>query len=121
MARTRDEMREQRITMEAVVDAYDSSERAMGWYYYLHDKMKVPFKARCRFARPISVLKVKEEVEVLGMAPEEECDSEMFVWIRRTGKRMAVPLAQLQPLSKDQETQDAVGDWLYWVDRGYEL
>ena len=81
MARTRDEMREQRITMEAVADAYDFSERAMGWYYYLHDKMKVPFKARWRFARPISVLKVKEEVEVLGMAPEEECDSEMFVWI----------------------------------------
>ena len=25
-----------RFTMEAVVDAYDSSERAMGWYYYLH-------------------------------------------------------------------------------------
>jgi hypothetical protein len=83
--------------------------------------MKVPFEARCSVARPISVLKVKEEVEVLGMAPEVECDSEMFVLIRRTSERMAVPLAQLQPLSKDQETQDAAGDWLYWVDRGYEL
>lgn len=61
MARAKDEIREQRITMEAVVDAYDSGERAMGWYYYLDGKMKVPFKARCRFARPISVLKVKEE------------------------------------------------------------
>ena len=120
-ARAKDEMREERIAKEAVVDAYDSSERAMGWYYYLHDKMKVPFKARCRFARPISVLKVKEEVEVLGMAPEEECNSEIFVWVRRAGARMAVPLAQLQPLSKDQETQDSVGDWLYWIDRGYEL
>jgi hypothetical protein len=50
--------------MEAVVDAYGSSERAMGWYYYLDGKMKVPFAARCRFARPISVLKVKEVVEV---------------------------------------------------------
>jgi hypothetical protein len=120
-ARAKDEMREQRIAMEAVVDAYVSSERAMGWYYYLHDKMKVPFKARCRFARPISVLRVKEEVEVLGMAPEEECNSEMFVWVRRAGERMAVPLAQLQPLSKDQETREGVGDWLYWVDRGYEL
>lgn len=68
--------------MEAVVDAYGSSERAMGWYYYLDGKMKVPFAARCRFARPISVLlKVKEVVEVLGMAPEEECESEMFVCV----------------------------------------
>jgi hypothetical protein len=121
MARARDEAREQRIVMEAVVDAYDSTERAMGWYYYLDGKMKVPFKARCRFARPISILKAEEEVEVLGMAPEEECESEMFVWVGRAGERIAVPLAQLRPLSKDRETQEAVGDWLYWVDRGYEL
>ena len=121
MAHARDEVREQRILMEAVVDAYGSGERAMGWYYYLDGKMQVPFKARCRFARPISVLKVNEEVEVLGMAPEEECESEMFVWVGRAGGRLAVPLAQLRPLSKDQETQEAVGDWLYWVDRGYEL
>jgi hypothetical protein len=121
MARARDEIREQRIAMEAVVDAYGSSERAMGWYYYLDGKMKVPFKASCRFTRPISILKVKEEVDVLGMAPETECESEMFVWVGQAGARIAVPLAQLRPLSKDQETREAVGDWLYWVDRGYEL
>ena len=121
MAHARDEVREQRIAMEAVVDAYGSGERAMGWYYYLDGRLKVPFKARCRSARPISVLKVKEEVQVLGLAPEEECGSEMFVWVERAGERIAVPLAQLRPLSKDQETQEAVGDWLYWVDRGYEL
>ncbi len=121
MPRAKDDAREQRIAMEAVVDAHDSGERAMGWYYYLDGKMKVPFKARCRFARPISVLRIKEEVEVLGMAPEEECESEMFVWVRRAREQIAVPLAQLQPLSKDQETQEAVGDWLYWADHGYEL
>ncbi len=69
--------------MEAVIDAYGSGERAIGWYYYLDGKMKVPFKARCRFVRSISILKVKEEVKVLGMAPEEECEREMFVWIER--------------------------------------
>jgi hypothetical protein len=46
------------------------------------------------------------------MAPEEECESEMFVWVKRAGKRIAVPLAQLQPLSNNQETREAVGDWL---------
>lgn len=121
MKRAIDEIREQRIAMEAVVDAYDSGEQAMGWYYYLDGKMKVPFKARCRSVRSISALWIKDEVEVLGMAPEEECQSEMFVWVRRAGERIAVPLAQLRPLSKDQETQEAVGDWLYWVDRGHEL
>ena len=27
-------IREERIEMEVVVDAYDESERTMGWYYY---------------------------------------------------------------------------------------
>jgi Calcium binding len=121
MARAKDHVREQRITMEAIVDAYDSGERAMGWYYYLDDKLKVPFKARCRIARSVSLLKIGEEVEVLGMGPEEECETELFVWVGWAGERVAVPLMQLQPLSKDRTTQEAVGDWLYWVDRGYEL
>jgi hypothetical protein len=64
MARAKGEVCEQRIVMEAVVDAYGPSERAMGWYYYLDGKMKFPFKARCRLARPISVLRTKEGVEV---------------------------------------------------------
>jgi hypothetical protein len=29
----RDEEREQRITMEIIVDAYGPEEQAMGWYY----------------------------------------------------------------------------------------
>jgi len=39
--------RERRIDMEIVVDAYNEVERAMGWYYYLQDGLKFPFKARC--------------------------------------------------------------------------
>jgi len=31
------------------------------------------------------------------MAPEEECEREMFVWIERAKERIAVPLAQLRP------------------------
>src|SRR5215218_10554783 len=34
----RDEEREQRITMEIVVDAYTPEEQAMGWYYSLEDR-----------------------------------------------------------------------------------
>jgi len=30
----KDEVRENRIIMEIVVDAYGSEEQAMGWYYY---------------------------------------------------------------------------------------
>lgn len=41
----RDEGREARITMEAVVDAYDEVERAMSWYYYLEGRLHFPFNA----------------------------------------------------------------------------
>ena len=33
-----DPEREHRISMEAIVDAYDAEDRAMGWYYYLSYK-----------------------------------------------------------------------------------
>lgn len=114
-------IREQRITLEVVVDAYNESERAMGWYYYLEEKLKTPFKACCKAKRAISPLQVGEKVEVLGMAPEDECESEMFVWVRYSGDRLAVPLAQLESLSKDRETQEAIGDWHYWVAQEYEF
>ena len=59
-----DEEREERISMEIIVDAYDSEEQAMGWYYYLDEKMQFPFSARCVAQRAISPLEQGEEVEV---------------------------------------------------------
>lgn len=59
-----DSVREQRILMEVVVDAYAPDERAMGWYYYLEGKLNVPFTARCTTRRAVSPLRVKDEVEV---------------------------------------------------------
>jgi Calcium binding len=79
--RSRDEEREQRITMEIIVDAYTPEEQAMGWYYSLEDRLHFPFVARCIAERSISPLRVGDEVDVVGMAPEEECEHEMFVLI----------------------------------------
>jgi Calcium binding len=80
--RSCDEEREQRITMEIIVDAYTPEEQAMGWYSSLEDRLHFPFAARCITERRISPLFVGDEVEVAGMAPEEECQHEMFVLIR---------------------------------------
>ena len=117
----KNEAREHRIAMEAVVDAYDEIERAMGWYYYLEGKLTLPFRARCVAKRAFSPLKIGEEVDVLAMAPEEECESEMFVTIDYGGDRFAAPLAQLECLSTSEETAEAVGDWHYWVAQGYQF
>lgn len=111
--------REDRILLEIVVDAYDESERAMGWYYYLQDRLKVPFTAQCRIKRSVSPLKVGQTVQVIGMAEEDECMSEIFVLIAWEDSELAVPLEQLECQSADDATCQAVADWHYWLARGY--
>ena len=116
-----DKEREERIIMEAVVDAYDAYERAMGWYYYLDDKLHVPFQARCIKERGISPLRVGEEVEVLGMTSESQSLQDMFVDVLWQERRFGVPLAQLEAIDGDEDTQEGIGDWHYWCARGYEF
>lgn len=117
-----DPVRNQRIELEIVADAYDSEERAMGWYYYLEEKLRFPFGAVCIAKRPISPLQVKDRVEVVGMPSENECGHEMFVTIRWQRRSLAVPLAQLRPVPlTDQQTRQAVDDWHYWVNTGSEF
>lgn len=113
--------RERRIIDEIVVDAHGEEERAMGWYCYLDDKMKFPFKARCIARRTISPLKKGEEVEVFGMAHADDCMREMFVLTRFAGRKLGVPLAQLEVLEAKGATREAVEDWRYWVGMGYEF
>ena len=117
----RDPVREERITMEIVVDCYNESERAMGWYYYLQDKLQFPFKAKCVARRAISPLRIKDEVEVKSMAPEGECEHEMFVMIRSKGDDLGVPLSQLKPVAADKQTVQAAEDWHYWLKQGYQF
>jgi hypothetical protein len=84
-------------------------------------------------------LRKGDEVEVVEMAPEEECAREMFVRVRSERLRlgpsdkagqenegeeleMAVPLAQLEPTTKaDEETKKAVAEWRWWVAEGYRF
>jgi hypothetical protein len=114
--------REERIMMEIIVDSYGPEEQAMGWYYYLEDKLQFPFTAVCSSKRAISPLQVKDEVEVVGMAPGEECENEMFVTIRWEKRGLAVPLSQLTAVSSTEEqTKQAVEDWHYWVRMGYKF
>ena len=115
----KDRIREERIEMDIVVDAYDASERAMGWYCYLEDSLAMPFEARIRIELPTSTLNIGDKVEVLGLAPAQLCETDMFVWIRWPKRNLAVPLTQLVPLVNDALTVEAVADWHYWVDRGY--
>ena len=114
--------REERIEMEIIVDAYGPEEQAMGWYYYLEDKLRFPFTAVCSAKRAISPLQINDKVDVIRMAPEEGCEKEMFVMIRGKKDGLAVPLSQLTGIhSTDEQTKQAVEDWHYWVQMGYQF
>jgi hypothetical protein len=112
--------REHRILYEIVVDAYNDTERAMGWYYYLQDALQFPFDARCISTLGASRLEIGQVVKVVSMADELDCMSEVLVTIKLGRSKMAVPLAQLESLSDEEGTQQAVEDWHYWVGRGYQ-
>ena len=117
--RAKDQIREDRIHEEAIVDAYGSEEKATSWYYYLESKLTFPFNARCIGSNATSPLRKGETVEVSRRAKEEACETEMLVQIKWQGRKMAAPLSQLAAIDPDDATEEAIGDWHYWVAQGY--
>jgi hypothetical protein len=116
----RDPVREDRIENEAIVDA-GPDEQAMSLYYYLEGKLRFPFQAKCLAANAVSPLRKDESVEVTGMAPDDVCEHDMLVQIKWQGRKMAIPLSQLAAIDPDESTEQAIGDWHYWVAQGYLL
>jgi hypothetical protein len=122
----KDPIREKRIDYEIVVDAYSREERAMGWYYYLADNLIFPFFANWQKKNWKTAETEVKKIKVLCMADEEECMSEMSVLAAYTDDPdetdvFSVSLAKIQAIDVDQLTQDALGDWAYWLARGYEF
>ncbi len=98
--------------MEVVVDAYDASERATGWFAYLENELEFPFTAHCTKRRSISPLMVGDEVEVVSMAPVDECSHENVrhdpLGTRRLGRATF-------------STRTERGRGRYWVCQGYQF
>jgi len=107
------------IHNEAIVDAYGPEEQALGWYYYLENKIRFPFHARCIRAKAVSPLLKGEEVEARRLAPEDARTADVLVQIHWHGRKMAVPLSQLTGMDVDESTAEAIADWQYWVAQGY--
>ena len=104
-----------------MVDAYGPEEQATSWYYYLESKLSFPFPATCIDSNITSPLKKGEDVEVLRMAPNNVCATDMLVMVRWQGRKLAVPLAQLAAIDPDESTAEAIGDWHYWIAQGYRF
>lgn len=116
----RDPVREDRIHNEAIVDARPE-EQAMSWYYYLESRISFPFRARCVVANAASPLRQGETTEVLRMAAEDACEHDMLVQIHWQERKIAVPLSQPEAIDADESTDEAIGDWHYWVAQGCML
>jgi hypothetical protein len=113
--------REKRIEMEIVVDAYNEVEPTMGWYYYLQEGLKFPFKARCIQKRSTSPLKIGDLVEVIGMGEEDDCMHDMYVNIKWNKDVLSVPLSQFEGIKPSKKNKQALEDWQYWIKRGYQF
>ncbi|MEY3400873.1 MAG: calcium-binding protein [Anabaena sp. CRKS33] len=120
-----DDIREHRIKTEILVDAEDKEKRAMGWYYYLDDTLNVPFLAKWKKKSRKSGVVEEKEVEVLGMAPDDECLKDMFVEVvYPVGKDediFSAKLSEIEAIDADEDTKEALADWQYWLMRGYKF
>jgi hypothetical protein len=121
----RNETRENRIATEIIVDAEDKEDRAMGWYYYLDDTLDFPFMGKWKKkSRKTSTIEEKP-VEVLGMAPEDDCLKDMYVEVAYIGGKdddvYSAKLSEIEAIDVDDDTQEAIADWMYWLARGYKF
>ncbi len=120
--RETDPTRENRIDYEIVVDAYDEAERAMGWYCHLQDKISFPFLATWSKTNKKTGAIAEKAIEVLGMASEEDCESNMYVevaYIDEKDDTFTAKLSDIKAINPDPKTEEAIVDWKYWVDMGY--
>jgi len=113
--------REERIIYKAIVDCYDETERAMGWYYYLADRISFPFSAAIKVMCPFNPLRLDEIVTVNALAAEEICEQGIYVEITSDSGDFAIPFEQALPIEADSETEQAILDWHYWKARGYQF
>ena len=115
--RDREEEREERISMRIMVDTYTVEEQAYGWHAYLDDLMDFPFEARCASERDESPLKEGESVRVVGMSSVEPTLRQQYVAVEWMNRELGVPLEQLDPIDVDDDTEQAITDWQYWLKR----
>ena len=87
----KDRIREERIRNEAVVDAYGPEEQAMGWYYYLENKMRFLFQAKCIASMVVSPLRKGEPSNSGAWRPKRP--------MRATCSRLGEPQSGSSPVS----------------------
>ena len=56
------------------------------------------------------------------MADVDDCDHDMYITVEFHDNELAVQLSQLEPIGElDDESREAICDWHYCCERGYQF
>jgi hypothetical protein len=113
MSKTKNAEIEHRIHDEIIVDAYDDYEVKMSWYYYMEEKLNFPFHATFEIKKRDGSKEIKR-VEVVELTCGVEFGDDMTVGVAFDDYVHSVPLLSLMDIEADEDTLEAIGDWVYW-------
>jgi hypothetical protein len=95
------------LAEEAIVDAYNESEQASGFFTMMEDNLKLPFQTE--------VLGVSVTVEKVDMTD----DDQIVAVCARSGKKQEVPILSLPLPSPPPDGWEWIAAYRYWR-RGFE-
>ena len=92
----------------------------MVWYYYLQDTLNFPFDARIIDDKAIPL--ADQRVQVISLADEEDCEAGILVIVKQGAEEpLFMQLEHISIEGLNKETAVPMGDWHYWVERGYSF
>jgi len=116
-----DTNRKDRIEDEIIVDCYDEYEMAMGWFYYLNDNLKFPFKASIIGDIKIGYLQEGDNVTVTEFINSSDDNVSIYNFVATVGIEQGehiydIPLVNIKGINCDDDTFNAIEDWRYWCE-----
>lgn len=107
-----------KIDYEIIVDCYDEYEVSMGWYYFMEETVKFPFRATAKFKKRNGSIEQKE-IEIIGLASDEEgfMKNDFDLEIEVGEHISTIAYSKLSNIKASQETIDAFTIWNHWISR----
>ncbi|NOQ63513.1 MAG: hypothetical protein GQ582_03260 [Methyloprofundus sp.] len=109
-----------RIDYKILLDCYDAYEQGQAWTLYLLDNINFPFSAEYIGNSKIS-LTAKQAINALELVNSEYAsdeDLEFFIALVEVevGDILyEIPLEDLQPLTADKVSRQAIEDWRFYI------
>ena len=107
-----------KIDYEIIVDCYDEYEVSMGWYYFMEETIKFPFRAKAKLKKRNGTIE-QQEIKVVGLASDEEGFMKKdFDFEIEVGEHISrIAYSKLSNIKALPETIDAFMIWNYWISK----